>query len=73
MIYSEEINKICGLCEYAEAIEGDTDCMHCIKKNADVSITNASCRKFKYDIMKRTARRRKKRIKSYSPADFELI
>lgn len=73
MIYSEEINKICGLCEYAEAIEDDTDCMRCVKKNIGVALTNASCRKFKYDIMKRTARRRKKKLKSYSAADFELI
>lgn len=73
MIYSEEINKICGLCEYAEAIGGDADCVHCAKKNIGVALTNAACRKFKYDIMKRTARRGKKKLKSYCPADFELI
>jgi hypothetical protein len=71
MIYSEEINKICGLCQYAERIDGDEDNMNCAIKKASVPFTGEVCRKFKYDIFKKTVRRKKK-LKTYSAADFEL-
>ena len=72
MIYSEEINKICGLCQYAEPAEDSDDIMQCGLKHKEVAFSCEACRKFKYDIFKKTVRRKKK-LKTYSPADFELI
>lgn len=71
MIYSEEINKICGLCQYAGHIEGDEDNMRCSLKHKDVELSREACRKFRYDILKKPVRRKKK-LKTYSAADFEL-
>ncbi len=72
MIYSDEINRVCGLCEHASPT-GEEGIMHCVKKRKDVEVSREACRKFQYDILKRTARRAKKQLKSYSPSDFELI
>lgn len=71
MIYSEEINKICSLCQYADIIEGDENNMRCGLKHREVASSREACRKFRYDIFKKPVRR-KKRLKTYSAADFEL-
>lgn len=73
MIYSEEINKICGLCLHAEYTDGSGDDMYCSKRRRNVTAGCEACRKFKYDILKRTARRKRKKLKTYSSSDFELI
>lgn len=71
MIYSEEINKVCGLCQYAQATEGEE--LFCARKKRSVTVTQAACRKFIYDIFKRNSKRRRKKLKTFSAADFELI
>lgn len=72
MIYSEEINRVCGLCAHAVPAEGE-DLVYCEKKRRSRPVTCAACKKFQYDILKRTARRKQKKLKTYSPSDFELI
>lgn len=71
MIYSPEINKICAVCVNAVRIAGDESHMRCSLRLADVSVSD-TCRKFKYDIMKKPTRRRRKLNTGYSPDDFTL-
>ncbi|MCC8168940.1 MAG: hypothetical protein LIO59_00895, partial [Oscillospiraceae bacterium] len=71
MIYSEDKNKICGLCQYAVNTAGDEDSVHCSRKHRDFAVSSEACRKFRYDIFKKKVRRKRK-LKTYSPADFEL-
>lgn len=72
MIYSEDINRVCGLCAHAVPTD-DEEFTYCEKKRKNRPVTNSACRKFQYDILKRAARRKPKKLKTYSPADFELI
>ena len=71
MIYSEDINKICALCEYAQPVDGDEDTMLCIKKKKNTAI-NDSCAKFKYDIFKKVVRRKRRLRTDFNPEDFVL-
>lgn len=71
MLYSDEINKICGLCIFASEIDGEREKMQCSKKRKSVNF-DYHCRKFQYDIFKKQVRRKKK-LKTYNPSDFELI
>ena len=71
MIYSPEINKICAVCVNAVKIAGDDSHMRCSLKHADVPLSD-TCRKFRYDILKKNTRRRKKPNTDFSPEDFTL-
>lgn len=72
MIYSENINKICGLCVKAKPIKGMDTHMQCTKRNECVPISNEACAKFEYDIFKRNTRRRKKSAAKFNAEDFKL-
>lgn len=72
MIYSEEINKVCGLCARAVPTDDDEQ-VYCEKKCKSRPVTCRACRKFQYDILKRTAKRNRKKFKAFSPSDFELV
>lgn len=72
MIYSENINKICGLCVKAKPLKGSSTHMCCEKRNECVSISNNACSDFEYDIFKRHTRRRKKSAAKFSAEDFKL-
>ena len=71
MIYSPEINKICAVCVNAVKIAGDDSRMRCSLKHADVALSD-TCRKFKYDILKKQTRRRRKLNSGFTPEDFIL-
>lgn len=71
MIYSEDINKVCGLCKRAHRM-GSEDEMHCEIKRQNVSALGEACPKFQYDIMKRRVRRRKKLKSYFNPEDFQI-
>lgn len=71
MIYSEDINKVCGLCKRARRT-GSDDKMHCEVKRQDVELSGEACPKFRYDILKRRVRRRKKLKSDFNPEDFQL-
>lgn len=72
MIYSDDINKICGLCEKAKAVKGSETHMMCTLHNEYVPLSREACEKFSYDIFKRTTRRRKKSTGKFKPEDFAL-
>ena len=56
MIYSQNINKVCAVCQMAH------------KKSED----EMYCDKFKYDILKRHVRRMRKLKTNFNPEDFSL-
>ncbi len=71
MIYSEDINKVCALCEFSQALEGDEDNLLCTKHKKNTAITD-SCAKFKYDIFKKPVRRKRRLKTDFNPEDFVL-
>ena len=50
MIYSQNINKVCAVCQMAHKKSEDE--MYCDIKKQAVSVTDTACDKFKYDIFK---------------------
>lgn len=70
MIYSQEINKICALCQKAQKHSEEE--MYCEIKKQAVPMDGEACKKFSYDIMKRHVRRMKKLKTDYKAEDFSL-
>lgn len=70
MIYSQDINKICAVCQRARAHSDDE--VYCDKKKQAVPMNGEACKKFRYDILKRHVRRMKKLKTDYNPEDFTL-
>lgn len=70
MIYSPNINKICGLCQMAHKIENDN--VYCDIKKVNIPLNTEGCDKFKYDILKRHVRRMKRLKTDFNPEDFSL-
>lgn len=71
MIYSEDINKVCALCEHSETIDGNEDILLCNINKKNTAITD-SCAKFKYDIFKKPVRRKRRLKTDFDPEDFVL-
>lgn len=69
MIYSPDIEKKCALCLFAKKIEDEQ--FFCEKKKKFVRLDD-TCKKFDYDIFKKTVRRRPSLSVSVSPEDFKL-
>ena len=72
MIYSEEINKVCGVCLYAQAVENCEYEMYCTIYKKYIPISNGECKKFKYDIFKKSVRRKRRLKTNFSSEDFSL-
>ena len=72
MIYSEDINKVCALCVNAEPIPENKDEIYCKLYKKNTAITKNDCKKFKYDIFKKTVRRKRRFKKNFSAEDFTL-
>ena len=70
MIYSQNINKVCAVCQMAHKKSEDE--MYCDIKKQAVSVTDTACDKFKYDILKRHVRRMRKLKTNFNPEDFSL-
>ena len=70
MIYSQDINKVCALCRMAHKRGGEE--MYCEIKKQTVPSDGAGCKKFSYDILKRTVKRAKKLRTDLNPEDFAL-
>ena len=70
MIYSDDINRICALCQNAD--ERTEDDMFCSLHNKNVSKTDEACKKFVYDIFKKQVRRKKRLKTNFTAEDFTL-
>lgn len=70
MIYSDDIQKVCSLCVFAERRQGEE--IFCTKRNKTVGEADEACKKYKYDILKREVRRRKPPKTDFSEEDFRL-
>ena len=71
MIYSQNINKVCAVCQMAHKKSEDE--MYCDIKKQAVSVTDTACDKFKYDILKRHVRRMRKLKTNFNPAGFFTV
>lgn len=69
MIYSNETEKKCAVCVFAE-IRGED--IYCAKKKQTLSAVDNACAKFSYDILKRRVRRAKRLKTDFNPEDFTL-
>lgn len=73
MIYSEDINKVCGLCVFAKSdTETDGKELLCTLFNKNKEVTESCCKKFKYDIFKKTVHRKRRLKTDFSADDFKL-
>lgn len=71
LIYSEDIDKICALCIFSKKDDAEEERLFCGKKKKCVEITD-TCKKFKYDIFKKTVRRKKTLTTDFTSEDFEI-
>ena len=65
MIYSQNINKVCAVCQMAHKKSEDE--MYCDIKKQAVSVTDTAC-----DNLKRHVRRMRKLKTNFNPEDFSL-
>ncbi|MBQ3125259.1 MAG: hypothetical protein IJC09_07570 [Clostridia bacterium] len=72
MIYSDDINKVCGLCVYAQKLEDSEDEMFCTLFKKNTATSQGDCKKFKYDIFKKTVRRKRRLKTEFTAEDFEI-
>ena len=70
MIYSSEINKVCGLCQMAE-VRSETE-MFCSRYGKTIPVNEEGCKKFKYDILKKKVRRMRRLKTNYNKEHFTL-
>lgn len=70
MIYSQNINKVCAVCQMAHKKSEDE--MYCDIKNKRCPLPIPLVDKFKYDILKRHVRRMRKLKTNFNPEDFSL-
>ncbi len=70
MIYSQDINKVCAVCQMARRLSDDE--MYCGIKRQAVPVNGEACQKFRYDILKKNVRRMRKLKINYKPEDFSL-
>ena len=76
MIYSENIEKRCGLCRFSkpENPESPTaeDICFCEKKKKSMPQSCEACKKFSYDILKKPVRRKRRLSAGFKAEDFSL-
>lgn len=69
-LWEEEELKICRFCAYARRIAASED-VFCERKKQPQSEEN-TCKKYRYDILKKELRRRRAAVKKYNKGDFEI-
>ena len=76
MIYSENIEKRCGLCRFSKpetpADTAAADSCFCEKKKKSIPQSGEVCKKFSYDILKKPVRRKKRFSSGFNAEDFSL-
>lgn len=68
MKFFDESNKCCANCQYSIEADEKFTVFCCFRGNTGI---NDSCKKFKYDVLKRKPQRIKP-SGNYSPEDFSL-
>ncbi|MCD8390607.1 MAG: hypothetical protein LUD03_02050 [Firmicutes bacterium] len=68
MIYSNDINRVCGMCRFYSAENGGV----CSKRERETEESREGCKKFSYDILKKPVRRKRKLNTDFSDEDFRL-
>lgn len=69
-IWTQENPSICRFCAFAKRFS-TTDDVYCEKKKNFIP-EDETCKKFKYDILKKELRRGKRQVVSHSPKEFEI-
>ncbi len=69
-IWEEEELKICRYCAFGARVAASEE-VFCEKKKQILPEDN-SCRKYKYDILKKELRRRNPQVKKFCKGDFEI-
>lgn len=72
MIYSDDINKVCALCVYAQEIPDNNEEMYCERYKKNTAATKGDCKKFKYDVFKKVVRRKRRLNTNFTAEDFKL-
>lgn len=69
-LWTQENPSICRFCAYAKRFSATAD-IYCEKKKNFFS-EDESCKKFKYDILKKELRRGRTKTLPHSPEEFEI-
>lgn len=69
-LWENEMPEICRFCAFAARISNSED-IFCEKKKQIIA-EDFSCKKFKYDILKKELKRRKRVTPGFNPGDFEI-
>ena len=72
MIYSEDINKICALCVHSKSLDENDHEVFCTRLNKNTAATKGDCKKFKYDVFKKTVHRKRRLKTNFDAEDFKL-
>ena len=70
LIYSDNINRVCGLCVHAEKRTDEE--MRCTLRQKTVGISEPDCGKFEYDIFKKKVHKKRRLKTEFTAADFTL-
>ena len=69
-LWEKDAPAICRFCAFAKRFSATED-IYCEKKK-NFMAEDETCRKFKFDILKKELRRGRTSILSHSPEDFEI-
>ena len=69
-LWENDMPEICRFCAFAARIAG-SEAVFCEKKK-QVFPEDNTCKKYKFDILKREVRRRKNSASKYAPEQFEI-
>ena len=68
-VWTQENPSICRFCAFAKRLESEE--VYCEKKKKNLS-EDETCRKFRYDILKKELRRGRSQTVKYDPKQFEI-
>ncbi|MBE7028756.1 MAG: hypothetical protein IKZ35_06030 [Clostridia bacterium] len=69
-LWTQETPSICRFCAYAKRFSATCD-IYCEKKKNFLH-EEESCKKFKYDILKKELRRNSRPVKKHTPEEFKI-
>ncbi len=69
-LWTQENPSICRFCAFAKRFSATAD-VYCEKKKNFIA-EDETCKKFKFDILKKELRRRKPFASTHTPEEFEI-